>query len=417
MGATTDNGNKSVLVIGVSTQIGLTIIRSFGARGIKIYGIGNNKTDVGLYSKYLTKGFVIPFNLNNDTFINNILKIIQENNIHYVYAIAENILVELNKHREKIEQYARLLIQDEKRLNIALNKHKTTEIAKSLGIPVPKSIMIDGISKIESCKELQFPVIIKPFSSVIDNKDDKKRLNFRIKYIASFKKIKEYFNDFEFNSNFPIVQEYCGGEENGFGIMMHKGEAIACCQYKILRNSPPNGGVPVYVESKPIDPQLKDYSEKLLKKLNWEGVAELDYIKHSGDNAFKFLEINGRFWGSLPVVVKSGVDFPYLLYQMAEGQNPAKVFNYKSGIKCRLLGGYTRSLIESLVAQRNEVTKELIGTRKEAIINYLKSFHPSVKYHIQSFDDPLPGIIDIGLILARPLTSSLGFAKKKLKRM
>ena len=51
----------SILVIGVGTQIGLEIIRSLGKYGVSVYGAGPGKNQLGFYSKYIGKKFILPF--------------------------------------------------------------------------------------------------------------------------------------------------------------------------------------------------------------------------------------------------------------------------------------------------------------------------------------------------------------------
>ena len=64
------------------------------------------------------------------------------------------------------------------------------------------------------------------------------------------------------------------------------------------------------------DSKLLDYGLRVLKNLKWHGVAMVEFKKDSIDGEFKLMEINPKFWGSLDLAIASGVDFPYLLYNM-----------------------------------------------------------------------------------------------------
>jgi predicted ATP-grasp superfamily ATP-dependent carboligase len=55
------------------------------------------------------------------------------------------------------------------------------------------------------------------------------------------------------------------------------------------------------------------------------------------DNEPKLMELNPRFWGSLALAIHAGVDFPYLLYKMAMGEEFEPVVEYKVGVRCRWL--------------------------------------------------------------------------------
>src|ERR671923_161553 len=84
----------------------------------------------------------------------------------------------------------------------------------------------------------------------------------------------------------------------------------------------PSGGVSVLSESVPIDPALRAIAERILDRVRWHGVVMLEF-KITPAGAPCLIEANARFWGSLQLAIDAGVDFPYLLYQVATGQTPA----------------------------------------------------------------------------------------------
>jgi hypothetical protein len=47
------------------------------------------------------------------------------------------------------------------------------------------------------------------------------------------------------------------------------------------------------------------------------------------------MEVNARFWGSLQLAISSGVDFPYMLFRLANGMNIEKPVGYTIGLKSR----------------------------------------------------------------------------------
>jgi predicted ATP-grasp superfamily ATP-dependent carboligase len=393
---------KSVLIIGLSTQTELAFIRSLGKHGIKIYGLGINKNNIGFFSKYLTKGYISPTFEEEEKFIDFVEKILEKHKIDYVmahgFAALENVFVVLNKYRARIEKTSKLMFPPGEIFDKVLDKNKTLQLAKNLDIPIPKTIVIYDINELDNCKNLRFPVVVKPSSRNYQNHNLLK-MDFRREYFHNFHALQEFVSKFKPYQFFPVmIQEYCNGEEIGFPILMNKGKCVACMQYKILRTLPVNGGTPIYRETVKMNPLLKEYSVRLLKAMKWEGVAEIDYFADNKDDNIKLLEVNGRFWGSLALSIYSGIDFPYLLYKCAEGSNEINVFDYKVGTKCRILCADTGWLSDILFGR---VAGEEIGRRPskpKAILDYLRSFHPSVRYDFETLDDPLPGIID--LILA-----------------
>ena len=59
-----------------------------------------------------------------------------------------------------------------------------------------------------------------------------------------------------------------------------------------------------------------------------------------------FMEVNGRFWNSLPLSVYAGADFPARLAEMAERGDVEAASGYRLGVRCRWLLGDARHLIE-----------------------------------------------------------------------
>ena len=48
------------IVLGADSQIGLTVVRELGERGVPVYGIAANKRGIGLYSRWLRGGYLRP---------------------------------------------------------------------------------------------------------------------------------------------------------------------------------------------------------------------------------------------------------------------------------------------------------------------------------------------------------------------
>jgi hypothetical protein len=57
------------------------------------------------------------------------------------------------------------------------------------------------------------------------------------------------------------------------------------------------------------------------------------------------MEVNGRFWNSLPLACYAGMDFPSLLARMGEQNDVETTLEYREGVRCRWLLGDVRHLI------------------------------------------------------------------------
>jgi hypothetical protein len=87
------------------------------------------------------------------------------------------------------------------------------------------------------------------------------------------------------------------------------------------------------------------------------------------------------------------------MIQCAEGEKIDYPINRKIGLKGRLLFGDVGWLINILKGINVDGDKFHIPSKTQAIKEFIKEFHPSVKYDILTLKDPMPGIINIAKYL------------------
>jgi protein-tyrosine-phosphatase len=71
--------------------------------------------------------------------------------------------------------------------------------------------------------------------------------------------------------------------------------------------------------------------------MRWTGVAMVEYKRETASGRFALMEINGRFWGSLPLTLAAGMNFPGWLYQLLVDGALPRVLPYRVGIYSRNL--------------------------------------------------------------------------------
>ena len=114
------------------------------------------------------------------------------------------------------------------------------------------------------------------------------------------------------------------------------------------------------------------------------------------ENRPKLIEVNGRFWGSLNLAIKAGVDFPFLLYQLAIGEKVEGPTEYRIGLKSRWeLGDLDHLLIR---LKRDPNHPSLSGTRvrkRDAVTVFLADFlRPSIGHEVFECGDPGPFLFE-----------------------
>jgi hypothetical protein len=94
--------------------------------------------------------------------------------------------------------------------------------------------------------------------------------------------------------------------------------------------------------SEPVDPALLAAVEPLAKAARLDGVAMFEFRVDRRRGRHVLLEVNPRFWGSLPLAVAAGADFPALWWDLAvHGREGAGA--YRAGVaKADLTGEFDR---------------------------------------------------------------------------
>jgi predicted ATP-grasp superfamily ATP-dependent carboligase len=133
----------------------------------------------------------------------------------------------------------------------------------------------------------------------------------------------------------PLIQEKVGGRGAGINTLWRHGQPVVWFAHRRLREIDPRGGRAAAAVSVACHPGLVESARRMLAALDWHGVAMVEFRWDAGTDRFWLLEINGRFWGSLPLALACGVDFPYYLYEVALGQMPTPPATYAEGVVAR----------------------------------------------------------------------------------
>jgi predicted ATP-grasp superfamily ATP-dependent carboligase len=140
---------------------------------------------------------------------------------------------------------------------------------------------------------------------------------------------------------------------------------------------------------------MRGYAERLFSKIGWHGVAMVEF-KRCQDTGIPYLmEVNGRFWGSLQLAIDAGIDFPYLLCQLAAKREVSFPKTYQVGIKSRWLLGDLDNLYLTLFS--NGISPFKVSTRDKlkAIYEFCKLFKKDTHFEILSLKDPNPFLFEL----------------------
>ena len=340
----------NVLVTNAKQRTCLYVTRSLGERGLNVFAGENawlhphflDPTKLLSFRSRFCKGFFFyPHPADSHSFIPFMVKLAE----HYdaLIPITEDTIVPICKNADKFNN---VLLPQFSDLSIALDKKKVVELCLRLGIPVPQTFFPNNQTALKKLAEkLSYPVIVKWRRESIGYP------RYRIAY--SKKDLLRNYEAMCEKQATPIVQEKIDGFGSGFFALFDKNHKLkAYFIHRRIREYPISGGPSACCASF-WDEQILRYGLKLLKALHWVGIGMVEFKFDYKDNIPKVMEINPRFWGSLPLAILSGVDFPYLLFKLIRGEDFSPVLRYRLNIKCRLTNDF-RALLETLRKSKNK---------------------------------------------------------------
>jgi len=384
-----------ILVLDGEQYSSLAIVRSLGRKGLKITVAAADNNAICRHSKFTTNFFTYPNPLVDvEGFCQVVCEQLSKAKYTLIIPVTELTTLPLSKIRERIELKSCLAIADNKALEQVTDKAKTFTLAERIGVPVPRSHYINTLHALEEIIEnVSFPVVIKPSRSIADQKDDI-RAKLTVDYAFNIDELNKKAKQFLKTSKI-ILQEYFEGIGTGIELIADQGHIIHAFQHQRMHELPLTGGGSCLRKSVKINPQLLEYSQKLIKELNWHGVAMVEFKHNPDNNKSCLMEINGRFWGSLPLAVSSGSDFPWFLYQLLINQQHPKQLTSSPGHISRKIQSDLYWYIQT-VFKRDDNPLIKWPSKTQLLKDFVSIFH--YKHHFDAFyyQDLKPGFVDLG---------------------
>jgi len=353
----------SVLITNAESAKALVVARSLGRKKIPVYVSGQDRLSPTFFSKYIQKKYLYADpEKKPEQFIKDILRIIADCKPRVLIPINNTETLLLAKNRHRLPKEIVFPFDDYQKMVQLSDKYSLYKLAKSLHVPVP-------LTTTTPSKKLHYPLVLKQ-----RNKSGNKGLA----YIHNQSELEAHYQP---HTN-QIIQEYIQGQARGVSCLFNHGKLIAFLTHQRLREYPITGGPATYRQSIG-HPEMEKDAIKLLKSLHWHGLAMTEFKYNPQTHQYYLIEVNPRVWGSINQGVCSGVDFPYLLYQMAIGKIPKPIKNYQLQVKTRFYYNDVRSILAWFWK-----------TKKLSLLKELLPFSNGLIYNDDlSKDDPLPGII------------------------
>jgi len=382
----------SVFVTDGEQRATLALVRALGRAGIPATVGSSHATSLAGCSRYSTRSVRYPSPVERSAdFQASLFREMQDSRYRVLFPMTDITMLLVAQLREALGPLVRVPVPTEEQITQAQDKRHVLLLAQQLGMACPSTFMLhEGESLGDVARRVEYPVVIKPRFSWwlrggkwacgnVQFAHDADELT--VKYRESHLLIPD-----------PLVQEKIEGEGRGVFLLVWNGELKAAFCHRRLREKPPWGGVSVYRDSIPFDQELVQKSFALLRTIGWQGPAMVEFKMDRRDGQAKLMEVNGRFWGSLQLAVDAGLNFPLLLYRLADGEEVPSQFDYKVGVKSRwLLGDLDHLLIRLTRSGERNGFSPSDTSKLRACLNFMKLYERDLYYEVFRVGDPAPG--------------------------
>ena len=373
------------VVVGGDYQ-GLGIVRSLGRRGVPVFVVDDERS-IARFSRYAAGSARVEGLRDERRTAETVLELGEQLGLDgwVLYPTREETVAAFSHFRPELAARFRVPTPPWEVVRHAWDKRETYRLAMELGIPAPRTWSPASVDDLEAI-DAEPPFAVKPaikehFFYTTKSKAWK---------AASRAELRTLFAEAEgiAGPGEVMVQELIPGDgrqQFAYCALFKDGESLASMTVRRRRQHPPEfGRASTFVETVEL-PELEEPSERLLRRIDYYGLVELEYKRDPRDGAYKLLDVNARTWGYHSLGAHAGVDFPYLLYVDQIGEHVER---------CRAVPGVSWvRLATDLPTAAVELAAGSLDWRA-----YLRSLRSIDVEAVFSARDPLPGLVEVALL-------------------
>ncbi len=382
----TPNLMCDVLVLNARLRQSLVTVRSLGSRGLRVGALETlDELPAPTFSSHWCQYKAIcPAHEDTKDYLAFLEQVLDITGARVLIACSDGTIEMIRRHRERLEQRVRVALAQEPALVIAVNKERTLEIASRLGLGVPRAVTVGEVSEVGAAlREIGLPAVVKPVESWVGDEQQGARIISQL--VTTPEEARQAVEDLTRYGGKTLFQQFIPGRRESLSFLYVHGQMYARFAQWAKRTDPPLGGTIVVRQSIAMPQDVGEQGERLVREIELEGYSEIEYRRDNEGHPY-LMEINPRLNASVEVAVRAGIDFPYLLYQWANGERIDIVEGYRTGVWMRHLGGDISTTLAS-VRQRG---RPGVTPPAKAIGEFCASFFVPMGYDYLDWRDPRP---------------------------
>lgn len=373
-----------VLMLDARARQSLVAVRSLGRRGRRVAALETYDGVPAFSSRWCQHKIVSPADEGSDDYLAFVEQVLDASGARVLIPASDGTIEVLRRHRERLERRVSIALAKEPGLGIAIDKEQTLAIASQLGLGIPRGVIVRNVGEVSmALREIGVPAVVKPTESWIAGEDQGKRVASQL--VTTPNEAVRAVEELTSSGGSVLFQQFLTGRREALSFLYARGEFYARFAQWAKHTDPPLGGTSVLRQSIAIPEDIGEQAERLIRTIDLEGYSEVEFRRDSAGTPY-LMEINPRLSASVEIAVRAGVDFPWLLYQWANGERIDRVEGYRTGLWMRYLWGD----IAATAAAVRERARPGVMSPAQALLDFCTFFLVPVKYDYLDWHDLLP---------------------------
>ncbi|HET7680851.1 MAG TPA: ATP-grasp domain-containing protein [Xanthobacteraceae bacterium] len=322
---------ERVLVFGDDMRIFLAVVRSLGRAGKEVHAAPFNWHSPALQSKYVSAVHYLPrYSDDPSGWRESVMSLAKKYDFDLIMPCCDDrAILPFDIHRDDFAEY-RVAIPDRTSMDLLFDKQCTRELCVELDIPAApgKQLAADDDAS-HLVARFGLPLVLKPRRSFWADRLDGWGKVFIVETEAHLRKLLLEIQD----RPRYLVEGYFEGVGVGVSVLSDRGNILHAFQHRRLREG--WGGSSSYRVSEPVNPALREACEKICRHTGLTGVCMFEFRWRPETQGWILLETNARFWGSSPLPLSLGIDFPRYLFDLLVHDRRHAPVQYPSGVRSR----------------------------------------------------------------------------------
>ncbi len=349
-----------VLVIGDDTRAFLASVRALHAHGCVVDALPFDHEAPALSSRAIRRVRRMPPPAGRvREWAEELALLLKDGCYDFILPCCERSLIPIMEHRALFRGFT-IAFPGEKALKVSLDKAAFHSLARRLGAPVAPGRMLDARRDTAGGlrREFGLPLVMREAASYTPERLDERG---RTHILRTPEELSDFMEGLEATRRWHVSAFFPAsgagrGQGMGISVLAENGEVLVAFQHA-RRLEPENGGGSSVRVSEPLDPVLLEHVRRLSAALELNGIAMFELRRDTESGEAVFIELNARPWGSLPLAVRAGVNFPVLLYELlVHGRRPRQPV-YRQGVVMRNLA---LNVYDLLFRSRMPVSRKLL---------------------------------------------------------